>query len=116
MKKLLLLLFSILISLNALSLDFEYKDYKKNPSLYSDYLYGLESGMSWYGVANSMLNDSEKFYCQPGNLALGLDTVQNIIDSQVKQFIDDGLTQAAIDEMPIGMILLYGLSSTFPCN
>ena len=72
--------------------------------------------MSWYGVANSMLNDSEKFYCQPGNLALGLDTVQNIIDSQVEQFFDEGFTQADIDDISIGLILLYGLRSTFPCN
>jgi len=116
MKKLLVFLFSILISLNAISLDYDYKEYKKNPSLFNDYLYGLESGMSWYGVANEVHNDRKKYYCQPSNLALGLDTIKNIIDGQVEEFSNNGLTNAEIDETPIGMILLYGLSSTFPCN
>jgi len=116
MKKLLILLFSILISLNAISRDYDYNVYKKNPSQFNDYLYGLEAGMLWYGSANKVQHNRKEFYCQPGNLALGLDTIKNIIDGQVEEFSNDGWTNAEIDEYPIGMILLLGLSSTFPCN
>jgi hypothetical protein len=105
----------MLISLNAISLDYDYTVYKKNPSLFNDYLYGLESGMGWYDSTNRVTN-AKQFYCQPSNLALGLDTIKNIIDGQVKEFSNNGWTNEEIDESPIGMILLVGLSSTFPCN
>ena len=114
MKKLLILLFSILISFNALSsYELKYKNYIKNPSIYSDYLKGLEAGMSMYRVGGDY---EEPFYCQPKALGLGLDNIQNIIDSQVEQMIDLGFTQAHLDDEFVGLILLYGLRSTFPCN
>ena len=113
MKKLLLLLFSILISFNSLlAAEITYGSYKNNPSKYDDYLRGLESGIGWYNAAPGI----EQFYCQPGTLALGIDTVKNIINGQVEKFNDDGWTLADIDAAPIGAILLMGMNSTFPCN
>jgi hypothetical protein len=116
MKKLLILLFSILISFNSYS-EIYYGEYNKNPSNYDDYVNGLQLGMSWYGVAIMDENPSAKRYCKSGVMELELNNIHTIINSQVERFINDrGLDQATIDDVPISLILLMGLEFTFPCN
>jgi len=116
MKKLLILLFSIFISFNALSDKVPYKYYKKNLSSYDDYLIGLESGISWSTIMNDELGSEVSFYCPPETLSITLENVKDIIDSEVEQIFDAGGTQAEVDELPIGAILVFGLRRMFPCN
>ena len=116
MKKLLTLLFSILISFNALSIEVDYIYYKNDPSRFDDYLRGLESGVGWSIVANEKSGSEVSFYCPPETLSITLENVKDIIDSEVEQIFDAGGTQAEVDELPVGAILVFGLRRMFPCN
>ena len=116
MKKLLIPLFSILISFNALSIEIDYIYYKNDPSRFDDYLRGLESGVGWSIVANEKSGSEVSFYCQPSTVILNIENLHVIISKAAEQIVDNGVPQSEVDEMPVAMIFVYGLKETFPCN
>ena len=117
MKKLIIFLLSTFISFNVLSTDIDYIHYKKDPSRFDDYVRGLESGVSWSYLYSLENGSAVKVYCQPESLILTLENTHNIIQNGTKYFMDkQGNTQSEVDEMSVGMIYLFGLMTTFPCN
>jgi len=122
MKKLTILLFSILISFSPYSFgEIIYSDYerwKSSPeteTLINSYISGAEAGFGW---ANTLLESKEQkpLFCQPRKLSLNIQTTKDIIKEKVKNLLKLGLTQEEIDKYPVPLILIKGLIDTFPCK
>ena len=109
MKKLLLLLFSILINFNASA--FSYGDYKnyEDDATKNSYLYGLQLGVQWTAT-------SEAEICIPENVSFNLETTKEIIEDFAKYLYIINMSQADIDELPIAALLVNGMEDKFPCN
>jgi hypothetical protein len=116
MKKLTILLFSILISFNSYG-DIYYGKYNevKNSAELTSYLAGVENGVGWI---NALLEDKgqKALFCQPKKLALNSQTIKDILKREVKNLLTLGRTQEEINEYPIAYIIIQGLIDAFPCE
>ena len=68
---------------------------------------------------NAMLRTDKRtermqLYCQPDKLVLDLANYVEILDRQIKTEATKN-TQAELDDMSVGLVLLKGLQDTFPC-
>jgi len=123
MKKLTILLFSILMTFSTYSFGvvnysvYEQEQLKSSPTLLvlDALLNGTESGFLW---ANTELASEgrKKLYCQPGGLKLNLQTIKDILEEKVKNLLKLGWSLEEVDDFPIQLILLEGLKDTFPCE
>ena len=106
MKKLLLLLFLILINFNASA--FSYGDYKnyEDDDTKDAYLLGLQIGVQWTSTTGAEI-------CIPENVSFSLETTKEIIEGFAK---DLNMSQTQIDELPIAALLVHGMIDKFPCN
>jgi len=123
MKKLTILLFSILISFSTYSFGivnysvYEQEQLKSSSTLLvlDALLRGTESGFMW---ANTELASEgrKKLYCQPEELKLNIQTIKDILEEKVKNLLKLGWSLEMVDDYPIQLILLEGLKDTFPCE
>lgn len=75
------------------------------------YIEGLGQGMEWANTAVP----ATRFFCPPPELALTVENFINIIDREIKVLTDNS-TQEKAEGMWVGLVLLYGLQHTFPCD
>lgn len=68
------------------------------------YLAGVKDGLQVYNVFAT-----DKLYCPPANLALTTEQADDILKRWAKKQAVD------IEEMVLGMALLFGLKEIFPC-
>ncbi len=81
--------------------------------MYRNQISSIEEGIGWadtsYKKQNENLANFNPLFCQPSNLALTVSQLADILERIVKR----------IPEMasnPLGLVLVYGLIDTFPCN
>jgi len=110
-KQVAVFLFCLFASSQACS-QIEVKDYPhaKSSEWFKTYILGVGNGISW---ANSRPNRAS-LYCPPGVLKLDADEYIAILDRQIldESKKPDGLR----DNTPVELLLLRGLSRTFPCK
>jgi hypothetical protein len=87
-----------------------YEELKKDKS-FDIWIAGIGEG---YLVANAALasRNQPMLYCHPGKLTLMYTNYRNILDEEVKR----AQPVPYYPDMPLSMILLYGLQKTFPCS
>jgi hypothetical protein len=73
------------------------------------YLGGLRHGIK---LAN--LTANKRFFCEPENLPLKLETYIKLLDRRIER-LSAGLPRTEVDEMDIGILLIQELQDTFPC-
>ncbi len=73
------------------------------------YLSGSIDGLMSYNAHVLNIGGSPLF-CLPGNLALAIEQADDIVMRWAAKQTN------SIDELPIGMVLLFGLEDTFPCR
>jgi hypothetical protein len=78
------------------------------------YIRGLGEGVAW---ANTFLETSKKplLFCPPAKLFLGTQNYIDIIEAQIRDRVNT-FQKDELDEQEIGMLLVFGLMDTFPCN
>ena len=70
--------------------------------------------MAWTNErAQNLLN--KRFFCQPDNVALGVETFMDIIERQIKTD-SNRLTETKLADIEIGLLLLAGLEKAYPCE
>ena len=110
MKKITILLFSILISFNSYSsAQLYYSKYKENPSKYDEYLQGVEAGFAVYGV----FLESDPLYCPPKKMTFNIDNIKDFIDRFAKNKEKDN--KPIPSNYPVSFLLIKSLQSIFPC-
>ena len=116
--KTLLTLFVLLFSSSVLaSKILIYKEYKKDifNENYILHLDGVESGMSWIqSFIKQKINNEVKVYC-PGKLDINKENIRSAIQEGVK-LLSETQSNQEIDNLPVEVILIYGLKSIFPCE
>jgi hypothetical protein len=83
-------------------------------SLTKIYILGLGDGFLWAN-AKMLVDKKSPLYCQPDKLVLGMENYVEILNRQIKAEATKN-TQAQLDEMSLGLLLLQGLQDTFPCK
>jgi hypothetical protein len=78
------------------------------------YVKGLGDGISWANTLVS-LEDGRALYCPPDKLALTVENYLDILDRQIDAR-SKVVTEAKLNETPLGFLLLDGLQETFPCK
>jgi hypothetical protein len=86
-------------------------DSLKNTESFWTYILGVGVGISW---ANTWLNITGQppLYCQPENLALGVNNYMRILQEQIERKYQKGIQVDSVVEL----YLLQGLMETFPCK
>ena len=114
MRKLLLLIFTVLILCNvgyAKSLFYEkYKNNSDNIN-FIEHLKSVESGMSWMQV-----HSENEVYCKPSELLINEGNLSNAVKLGVKDLKSRNFSNKEIDDFPVELIMLVGLKILFPCN
>lgn len=79
----------------------------------SMYVAGLGHGLEW---ANANSQDSPMF-CVPNSLVLSTSNYADILDSEIRKLTSQNKNTAAknLNKEPLGLYLLLGMTSTFPC-
>jgi hypothetical protein len=73
------------------------------------YILGMGEGIGW---ANTMADGI--LYCEPSQLALGVANFVDIINREIEA-TSKMASKENLDKMWIGLMLMKGLQSTFPC-
>ena len=114
MRKLLLLIFTVLILCNvgyAKSLFYEkYKNNSDNIN-FIEHLKSVESGMSWMQV-----HSEKEVYCKPSELLINEGNLSDAVKLGVKDLKSLNFSNQEIDDFPVELIMLVGLKILFPCN
>ena len=114
MRKLLLLIFTVLILCNvgyAKSLFYEkYKNNSDNIN-FIEHLKSVESGMSWMQV-----HSENEVYCKPSELLINEGNLSNAVKLGVKDLKSRNFSNKEIDDFPVELIMLVGLKILFPCS
>ena len=114
MRKLLLLIFTVLILCNvgyAKSLFYEkYKNNSDNIN-FIEHLKSVESGMSWMQV-----HSEKEVYCKPSELLINEGNLSDAVKLGVKDLESRNFSNQEIDDFPVELIMLVGLKILFPCN
>lgn len=111
-KRLFLVICFVLLTGKSFAMGLDvYEDLKENSrGILKVYINGVGEGYSW---SNSLLKDrgDEVFYCPPHKIALNADNYISIIDDKVAS-----LGRSEAEDLPIALILYFGLIETFPCS
>ena len=114
MRKLLLLIFTVLILCNvgyAKSLFYEkYKNNSDNIN-FIEHLKSVESGMSWMQV-----HSENEVYCKPSELLINEGNLSNAVKLGVEDLKSRNFSNKEIDDFPVELIMLVGLKILFPCS
>ena len=114
MRKLLLLIFTVLILCNvgyAKSLFYEkYKNNSDNIN-FIEHLKSVESGMSWMQV-----HSENEVYCKPSELLINEGNISNAVKLGVEDLKSRNFSNKEIDDFPVELIMLVGLKILFPCS
>ena len=89
-----------------------FKDYEtvKNTKEFRLYLGGIGEGIAWSNMVLD-LRQSKKIFCQPSKSSIN---VENLLDILKKEIDENGKTFKG--DTPLGLILIRGLVSTYPCK
>ena len=115
MRKLLLLIFTVLILCNvgyAKSLFYEkYKNNSDNIN-FIEHLKSVESGMSWMQI-----HSKKDVYCPPSKFKMNKDTLVDSIKIGADHLKKDlNFSNQELDDFPVELIMLSGLKILFPCS
>ena len=114
MRKLLLLIFTVLILCNvgyAKSLFYEkYKNNSDNIN-FIEHLKSVESGMSWMQV-----HSENEVYCKPSELLINEGNLSNAVKLGAEDLKSRNFSNKEIDDFPVELIMLVGLKILFPCS
>ena len=113
MKKLFLLIFLGLMFCNIGFAEYKYKQYRKNPSEFKEYIHGLGDGIGWSITLQEEIGP--KFFCQPRTLAIGIEEYIEMFENQAANFISR-IGRDEVDEINIGLILAHAHKNKFPCK
>jgi hypothetical protein len=120
MRTLLAILFLLTMSVIQVKAEATVKKYKAEiaangaESNWKLYILGLGEGFKW---ANAMLevHTEAPLFCPPSKLVLGMENYVDILDRKIKDRATKS-TQAELDDMPLGLLLLQGIREAFPCK
>lgn len=97
------------------------KNYRERPNpetkilhfMYRNQISSIEEGIGWadthYKKENENLANFKPLLCLPSNLALTISQLADILERLVKKV-------PKMASLPLGLVLVYGLSDTFPCE
>jgi hypothetical protein len=109
-----LVVVTFLLASTIVHAEIEVKDYKEAKktggtawTFMETYVLGVGRGLTWANV--SIKDKSNRLFCPPGKLGLGMDNYVNILDS----FIDK---HKISNTDAIEMLLEFGMEETFPCD
>lgn len=114
MRKLLLLIFTVLILCNVgYAKSLFYEKYKNNSDDidFIEHLKSVESGMSWMQV-----HSKNEVYCKPSELLINEGNLSNAVKLGVKDLESRNFSNQEIDDFPVELIMLAGLKILFPCT
>ena len=114
MRKLLLLIFTVLILCNVgYAKSLLYEKYKNNSDNidFIEHLKSVESGMSWMQV-----HSENEVYCKPSKLLINEGNLSNAVKLGVKDLKSRNFSNKEIDDFPVEFIMLIGLKILFPCS
>lgn len=81
--------------------------------MYRNQISSIEEGIGWadtrYKERNKNLANFKPLFCQPSNLALTISQLTDILERLVKKLPE-------MAPLPLGLVLTYGLTDTFPCE
>ena len=103
----------------TLQADVTAKDYREGMALSERtfmkvYIRGLGEGIGWANTA-ALSSNNPPLYCQPAKLALGFDNFIDILNRKIEE-LSARKPASELDKASIGMLLLMGLQTTFPCT
>lgn len=111
-KVIIAILLLLFFSNTAIALDVQkYEELKKTSrEVLKIHINGVGDGYSW---SNGILNQrgDQAFYCPPSKIALNAENFIDIIDAQIVKLKKSGKV-----EIPVELILYFGLVDSFPCS
>lgn len=87
---------------------------KDDNSAIKMHIFGLVDGYMWSNEVQKAKGNIPLF-CLPNNLTLNIENYISILDDEIEKQKKE-LDKKSIEELRIGLLLLIGIATTFPCK